>query len=140
VREAESLQGSKISFQFEDGRVLVGKAMLLKADINASNGIIQVIDQVLIPQVKETKPLNPSQLMELAIDRGVPIFNNGDFDGCAAVYEVTIKALRTMEGVPEASKKILTQALTEARAEKSTRNQSWILRKALDATWNSINP
>ena len=139
AREAASLQGSKISFQFEDGRVLVGKASLLSADIIASNGIIHVIDQVLIPQTKAGEPLTASQLMELAIERGVPVFNDGDFDGCAAIYEVTVEALRTMESVPKSSRKLLAKALTEARAEKSSQDQAWILRKAIDKTWASMN-
>lgn len=139
ARAAESLQGSKISFQFEDGRVLVGKGALLKADISASNGIIHVVDQVLIPEIKPSEPLTASQLMELAIDRGVPIFNNGDFEGCAAIYEVTVQALRTMEGVPLASRKVLVQSISQARAEKSAGDRAWILRKAIDMTWAGLN-
>jgi len=139
AREAESLEGSKISFRFEDARILIGKATLLNADITASNGIIHVIDQVLIPQAMQSKPMTASQLIELAIERGVPIFNNGDIDGCAAIYEVTIEALRTMESVPKASRKILAQALTGARAAKSSREGAWIMREAINTTWDSIN-
>lgn len=140
AREAASLQGSKISFQFKDGRILVANATLLKADISASNGIIHVIDQVLILQPKSSDPLTPSQLMELAIERGVPVFNAGDFEGCAAIYEVTVEALRTMESVPKSSRKFLSKALTEARAEKSSKDQAWILRRAIDKTWANLNP
>ncbi len=139
ARAAESLQGSKISFQFEGGRVLVGKATLLKADIVASNGIIHVIDQVLIPQTKQSEPLTVPQLIELAIERGVPVFNDGDFDGCAAIYEVTIEALRTMESVPKASREVLSKALTEASSKKSTEDKAWIFRRAIDKTRASMN-
>jgi uncharacterized surface protein with fasciclin (FAS1) repeats len=138
AREADSLQGSKISFQFAEGRVLIGKATLLNADIMTSNGIIHAIDQVLLPQSKEMKKLSATQLIELAIDRGVPVFNEGDFDGCAAIYEVTIEALRTMKSVPEESQKILVKALAEARATQSTRDQAWILRAAIDQTWKGL--
>ncbi|MEK0451759.1 MAG: hypothetical protein RL088_4027 [Verrucomicrobiota bacterium] len=138
AREAASLQGSKISFRFENGRVLVGNAVLLNADIPASNGIIHAIDQVLIPESKETGPLKSSQLIELAIERGVPIFNSGDVAGCAAIYEVTSEALRTMECVPEESRTALGKALAEARAEKSARQRAWILRAALDKTFAGL--
>jgi len=139
AREGVSLQGSKISFKFEDGRVRVGAAALLKADIAASNGVIHVIDQVLIPSASETGPLKPDGLIELAIERGVPIFNNGDVAGCAALYEVTAEALRSMNSVPDASRKVLAKALREARAEKSARQRAWILRAALDHTLASLN-
>ena len=138
VREAASLQGSKITFKFEDGRVLVGSAALVKADMGASNGIIHVIDQVLIPAKTETGPLKASELIELAIQRGVPIFNNGDVAGCAAIYEVTSEALRTMESVPEESRKVLAKALKAARAESSARQRAWILRGAIDTTMASL--
>lgn len=139
AREGVSLQGSKIAFKFEDGRVRVGPATLITADIAASNGIIHVIDRVLIPATKETGPLKPGGLIDLAIERGVPIFNNGDVAGCAALYEVTAEALRSMNSVPEAARKVLAKALKEARAEKSARQQAWILRGALDQTLASLN-
>ena len=139
AREGVSLQGSKISFKFEDGKVRVGAAALLKADIAASNGVIHVIDQVLIPPATETGPLKSDGLIELAIERGVPIFNNGDVAGCAALYEVTAEALRSMSSVPETSRKVLAKALREAREEKSARQRAWILRAALDHTLASLN-
>lgn len=48
--EVATLQGSRIPAKFVDGRVLIGPAGLLKADIAASNGVIHVIDQVLLPK------------------------------------------------------------------------------------------
>jgi uncharacterized surface protein with fasciclin (FAS1) repeats len=139
AREASSLQGSKIAFKFEDGRVRVGPATLTKADIAASNGVMHVIDQVLIPARTETGPLNAAGLIELAVERGVPIFNHGDVAGCAALYEVTAEALRTLSSVPEASRKVLAKALKEARLEKSARQRAWILRAALDQTLASLS-
>ncbi len=139
AKEAPSLQGSKITFRFDDGRVLVGKAALLKADIGASNGVIHVIDQVLLPEMKPSRPLEPSELIELAIKRGVPIFNDEKETECAAIYEITVEALRGMDGVPEKSRAILTKAINEARAEESGRQRAWILREAMDSTWLSLN-
>ena len=139
ARQAASLQGSKIAFKLDDGRVRVGPATLVKADIAASNGVIHVIDQVLIPTKTEAKPLNAGELIQLAIELGVPIFNHGDVAGCAAVYEITAEALRTMSTVPEASRKVLVKAINEARLEKSARQRAWILRAALDETFESLN-
>jgi len=138
VREAASLEGSKITFKFEEGRVIVGGAALVKADIAASNGIIHVIDQVLVPLKTETAPLKASELIELAVHRGVPIFNHGDVAGCAAIYEVTCEALRATGSVPEESRKVLAKALKAARAESSARQRAWILRGAIDTTMASL--
>jgi uncharacterized surface protein with fasciclin (FAS1) repeats len=48
--EVATLRGSRIPAKFADGRVLIGPAGLLKADVAASNGVIHVIDQVLLPK------------------------------------------------------------------------------------------
>lgn len=137
-REASSLQGSKITFRFDDGRVLVGKATLLKADIGASNGVIHVIDQVLLPDVVSSRTLEPSELIELAIKRGVPIFNDDKEAECAAIYEITVEALRGMDDVPEKSRILLTKAIYVASAGKSDRERAWIFREAMDSTWQHL--
>jgi uncharacterized surface protein with fasciclin (FAS1) repeats len=138
AREAATLQGSKIAIGFGDGRVRVGEATLVKADIRASNGIIHVIDRVLLPATPAAGPLSAAGLIELAIDRGVPLFNQGEVAACAAVYEVTCEALRVMDAVPETSRRELAASLKAARGEKSVRQQAWILRDAMDAAWSVL--
>lgn len=138
AREGTTLQGSAISFRFRDGRVQVGPASLVTADIAASNGIIHVIDQVLIPATPEATGPSPTGLIELAIKRGLPLFNNGDVAACAAVYEVACEALLGMDEVTEKSRKELGESLMAARAESSSRNQAWILRKGLDRAWTRL--
>jgi len=135
AREAVTLQGAKITAKFDSGSVRIGPATLLKADIAAANGIIHVIDQVLLPPESVAKPLTPRELIELAIDRGVPLFNDGQFAACAAVYEVTCEALRARPDVAEASRQDLERALQDMRAEKSVREKAWILRRCLDRTF-----
>ena len=136
--EATTLQGSKTSITFADSRVRIGSAALVKADIKASNGIIHVIDQVLIPASTEQTAATPGKLIELAIERGVPLFNKGDVAACAALYELTCEALQTMEGVTEKSRAELAEVLKAARAESVSRNQAWILRAGMDRIWNDL--
>ena len=50
--EAKTLQGGKVEVKIADGRLEIGGAKVLATDINASNGIIHVIDTVLIPPTK----------------------------------------------------------------------------------------
>ena len=47
-----------------------------------------------VVDVAGAKPLTPRALIELAIDRGVPLFNADQLAACVAVYEVTCEALR----------------------------------------------
>ena len=132
LREGTTLQGSRIPVRFENGRVRIGSANLVTADIQASNGIIHVIDQVLIPATPEAAAPGPAGLIQLAIERGVPLFNKGDVAACAALYEITCEALQTMDGVPEASRKEFAEVLKAARSESSARTQAWILRDGMD--------
>lgn len=49
VKKAETLEGSKVMIGVENGHAKVNSANLIKTDIDASNGVIHVIDAVLIP-------------------------------------------------------------------------------------------
>lgn len=47
--KAETLQGGKVHIKHEGGAVKVNEAQVVKADIDASNGVIHVIDTVILP-------------------------------------------------------------------------------------------
>ncbi len=47
--DVASVEGSKLSLKAADGKVMVNTATVTTADIMASNGVIHVIDQVLVP-------------------------------------------------------------------------------------------
>jgi uncharacterized surface protein with fasciclin (FAS1) repeats len=48
-KEATSVQGSPIKISTADGVTLNGSAKVVKADIETSNGVIHVIDTVILP-------------------------------------------------------------------------------------------
>jgi len=48
--EAETLQGSTVSFAIHsDGTPAINKALIFDTDVMASNGVIHVIDSVILP-------------------------------------------------------------------------------------------
>jgi transforming growth factor-beta-induced protein len=49
LRSAKTLNGKSLAIHVRAGKVLVGGATVAKADVNASNGVIHVINKVLIP-------------------------------------------------------------------------------------------
>ena len=49
LESAESLQGQRLNFVVDGGVVKIGDAQVLITDIEASNGVIHVIDAVLLP-------------------------------------------------------------------------------------------
>ena len=50
VKEAKTVQGSSIKVNAAGGKVMVDNARVVKADIVASNGVIHVIDTVVMPR------------------------------------------------------------------------------------------
>ena len=48
-QEITTVQGGKLKVMIKDGKVMIGNAHVTSADIMASNGVIHVIDKVLMP-------------------------------------------------------------------------------------------
>lgn len=139
----KNLEGNPLSVLFENARFTVNEKLVLENDLNASNGVIHVIDQVLIPKgLKLAAPIisTPRKLIELAIDRGVPLFNNHQPEACFAIYEVTSQALLCLpEGMlSNKSVSILKKALEAAGGENDASAKAWILRAALDYTFVNL--
>jgi uncharacterized surface protein with fasciclin (FAS1) repeats len=49
LHSAKTLEGKRVSIRVRGGKVIVGGATVVKADVMASNGVIHVINNVLIP-------------------------------------------------------------------------------------------
>lgn len=49
ITSAETMQGHTLTISMEDDAVMVNNATVVQADVEASNGIVQVIDTVLMP-------------------------------------------------------------------------------------------
>jgi uncharacterized surface protein with fasciclin (FAS1) repeats len=49
-KELTNVQGEKLKVHVKVGKVMIGDAHVTSADIHASNGVIHVIDKVLLPK------------------------------------------------------------------------------------------
>ena len=49
LSEAKTINGAMVKVSTEDGKVMINHATVVKADIPASNGVIHVIDKVILP-------------------------------------------------------------------------------------------
>ncbi|HSM16023.1 MAG TPA: fasciclin domain-containing protein [Gemmatimonadales bacterium] len=50
LKNATTVNGKDVTFMIHDGKVMVDNATVVKADIEASNGVIHVIDSVILPK------------------------------------------------------------------------------------------
>ncbi len=52
IDKAETLAGSNVNIKVKDGNVYINESMVSTADVYASNGVIHIIDTVLLPPSK----------------------------------------------------------------------------------------
>jgi len=55
LKKAATVEGQDVQIMVMDGKVMINKSNVTSADIAASNGVIHVIDQVLIPKEEKMK-------------------------------------------------------------------------------------
>ena len=55
LKSAKSVQGASIAISVKGGKVMADKANVVKADIMATNGVIHVIDAVILPPATSPK-------------------------------------------------------------------------------------
>jgi hypothetical protein len=119
----------------------VNDANLVATDIDTSNGVIHVIDKVLLPPpAGQTAARAAKELIASAINLGAPLYNSGRHSACAEVYMQTIDKLLQMEnhGMDAMTVKTLQTAMRQATHSQSADAKAWTLRRALDAAYNSL--
>ena len=55
LKRAKTAQGQNIRIKVADGKVQVNQANVVKTDVRSSNGVIHVIDKVILPPKKKEK-------------------------------------------------------------------------------------
>jgi uncharacterized surface protein with fasciclin (FAS1) repeats len=55
LQNADTVQGQKVRIRVKDGNVKINRANVVKTDIACKNGVIHVIDAVLLPPQKKAK-------------------------------------------------------------------------------------
>jgi len=59
--EVQTVEGSPIQVKVGNGGVMVNNANVIKADVSASNGVIHVIDQVMLPRDLQSSNSNSKE-------------------------------------------------------------------------------
>ncbi|MEE2681639.1 MAG: CIA30 family protein [Planctomycetota bacterium] len=132
MESVETLAGTTHPLATLRGRLLVDESIVETANINASNGVVHLIDRVLLPPV-EIKPLE--MLLNQAIDRGVPLYNNGDPGACCAVYATALDAVILGNGwnLSERQVENIRSAIEQADRMSDDGSRAWAYRRIMDA-------
>lgn len=137
--EAGALNGDTIALTRRDGDLFLNDSKVIKTDINTSNGIVHVIDTVLLPpsMTASAEPISNAgaTLVSMAIEKGAPLYNHGNHAACAAVYELAAEALLLMPAgtVSEGQEKMIRSALMTVRHSSNPTDNAWTLRRTFDS-------
>lgn len=156
LEQATTVEGRPVRIRATGGSLRVNGATVVTADVEASNGVIHVIDRVLLPADAEARSESRSEtpdagarngapartmspdvgaareLLALAVRRGAPLYNDGAPGATVAVYEVAARGALALGGLPAAARAVLERGLRDADRERDLDERAWVLRRALD--------
>lgn len=136
LTSARMLDGGEVGIARDGDGLRIGGARVIEADRLRLGGVVHVIDAVLVPaDIRLAPPTSPATTVVLAaIERGVPLFNDGNVAACAAVYRTAVEAIVALapESLDAGDLAALRAALAES-APQPDREAAWTLRRAMDA-------
>ena len=122
-----------------EGGFSIDNARIVATDIEATNGVIHVIDRVILPSESTAAAGTPRDaargIIDMAVDAGVPMFNHGNAGATVALYSLAAQSLLDFAdtaGLSAAAQMRLKAALRTSASQRNARSQAWTLRYALD--------
>lgn len=133
----ETLAGTSLELDAVRGRLLVSDSVVETADVDGGNGVVHLIDRVLLPP-RQIEPLET--LLESAVGRGAPIFNDGDPGSCAAVYAIALEAVSLGQGfgLDSARRAEIGAQVAEISAMEDPRSRAWAYRRIIDSLFSGL--
>ncbi len=152
LKEASALNGEKIKIAFKNAALNLNNSRVTATDIQATNGIIHVIDNVLIPK-KTVAPIAQAAktpktkegvclaIFDEAVDTGVDLFNAGDTKACASIYKIAVMAVLEIKPKRLGKEEVnaLREALKTTAKSDDTSQNAWTLRKAINKAYRGLN-
>ncbi|MEO0574460.1 MAG: fasciclin domain-containing protein [Pseudomonadota bacterium] len=143
--QVDTLAGIGAGIAASEGGFTIEGAKIVATDIAATNGVIHVIDRVILPPETMSQTRAPKlpavDVIETAIDAGVPMFNHGNAQSTVAIYTVALKSLVNFSeaaGLSDATVTRIENSMRKAGMQRDAREQAWTLRYALDAARDSL--
>jgi uncharacterized surface protein with fasciclin (FAS1) repeats len=135
---ATTLQGQQLEATVTAEGLRINDALVIQADLDTANGVIHVVDSVLLPE-----SMTPRQAMRViteAINRGVPVFNRGHHGQCADIYTAACQMIvdSGSDQMPEHVMSSLQHTLTRASHLHHSSQRAWALRHGMDSALSGL--
>lgn len=139
--KAKTLQGKPVMIKVVDGVAKVNNAKLLMTDLDASNGVIHVIDTVIMPpEGKKYSATEAREKIKHVVARGANLYNSGDYHATAQLYQKTMQdVLKSTDSMPANIRMNMKHALNESQQLNCVSQQAWRLRIALDHAYTEMS-
>ncbi|WP_417389815.1 fasciclin domain-containing protein [Gimesia sp.] len=139
--KAKTLQGKPVKIKVVDGVAKVNNAKLLVTDLDASNGVIHVIDTVIMPpDDKKYSATEAREKIRQAVAQGANLYNCGDYHSTTKLYQKTMQdVLQGADSMPATIRMNMKHALSESQQMNCVSQQAWRLRNALDHAYTEMS-
>ncbi len=134
----ETLAGLDAVISQTEGGFNIENARIVATDIDATNGVVHVIDRVILPPAQMSRT-DSADAIRRAIDKGVPMFNHGNASATVAVYKAVSEQLIRSGGLNSEERMRLQVGIEQASSASNARTSAWQLRYALDDVNDSLH-
>lgn len=133
AESANTLLGKSIEISFSAEGLKANEATVVSKNVEASNGVIHIVDSVLLPP-KSMSPRQALTVLESAIEVGVPAFNSGHHNQCCQVYETALKQIEGegIDGMQTYVTTVASNTMTNASRTLNDSDRAWALRAGID--------
>lgn len=138
---AKTVQGQDVSIKVEGGTVMINGANVVTTDIMTSNGVIHVIDSVLLPPAEKNSQ-SPRRMIEQVVHQGSDLYNGGHVAACSKLYNEALTKLAAEHGKKMSPRiqRHIHHTLERAEHVHDHDARAWMFRRALDVTYSSMEP
>ena len=139
ARRAKTLLGRTVAANFSAKGLSINDAKVVSANIDTRNGVIHVIDSVLLP--KKMSRRETMSYLNTTINRGVPVFNGGDHSACCEIYMASLKSIDSA-GIADADDHAMSLIKDTMRSASRTHDiteRAWVLRRGIDSLYTRLN-
>ena len=136
---APTLLGRSLDVKLAANGISIGDAKVVAKNIETTNGVIHVIDSVLIPSAMSRD--TAMRLLENAVSEGAPIYNSGHHQQCCDIYTKAMNEVLSA-GIENADKHVMTMienTLSNASHIHRASDRAWELRRGIDSLYTRLS-